>query len=815
MGILPSYKKRSRGLTMLRDGLCLPLSFTLGGMFLLSLWGTDMTYFFAAYFVAAVSYLELTRRLLQFRPFSKRELAGLFAFGLALRIMFLRLPTTLSTDVISYFRWAENGVGFVPGVENFFVYPPAFGYLLKLLSIFQVTPLAFRGLMIVADVLTAYLIRRLTMTLWHSDKAGNLAAVAYLFLPPAILESGWNGHFEPLVNSVALIALVLSAQQKSIRAGVGSAVAIGLKAYPALFAIGDVALLSRRGRKKFTLSLFLTLSLIVAPVAYYGGVSSVANLLHRVTTVPTGGLGRFSQPMYLGGIFQYLAGSSIALVQYMQLISAVGVGIALIIALNVRKWCRSIVLMLLAWLGGLAELYGFVRFAEYNGANPVIVYWFVPPAINLSFAVLFVVAGALLVVGVNRVRIERSRLRLLFIGLSLAGAIAVMNFGILEGWYIFFFLPLALVTMPRRYLLPLIMFSLVLYPAPYTSSNFQTIGAAANTVSIVPTSLHFTPINHLGPDLTASGFNISWMKANASANQGELKFIGQMACFMTNSPYTYSFYSLDVDVNESQYPFLILRGNSSLMSLRIEFWNNGKDIASDWVPEPTEEPRYVDTYVLTGNTSFNRLVIVNLKPHGEWQCLDDLKFVPGGGVGTASTVIRGTSLDLVSDNGYAGLLMNVTRSIRTSEILTLDLETNYNPVLEIGVLYKDSQHNEIYSLLSREYGILNNFSYTPYSMSLSGIRNTMLLGIIIKAYPLNIQNSTHSVLVKMVQFSEVAQGLNIVTLVGAAAALCALLTVSVSLSTENSRDRPLSFDSRNLHFRDGVFESFPMGHGRT
>lgn len=787
---------------MLLDELAVPLSFTLAGMLLLSLWGTDMTYFYAIYFVTVVSYLELARRLFGFRSFSERELVGLFALGLALRLMFLRLPTSLSVDVVSYFSWVKSiGTGLVPNVGNIYgyPYPPAFGYLLKLLSFFQIGPLAFRGLMIAADVLTAYLIRRLTMTLWHVRKAADVAAVAYLFFPPAIIESGWNGHFEPLVNSVALIALILSMQQKSIRAGIGSAIAIGLKAYPALFTLGDLALLSRRGWKAFTLSLFLTLSLIIAPVAYYGGISSVTKMLQGVAAIPTGG-GGSSELIYVGGIFQYLAGSSVALVRYVQLMSAVGISTALLIALNVRRWRRSIVLMFLVWLGALAELYGFVRFANNSASDLLVIgvpsiptYWFVPPALSFSLAALFVVVGALLLVTARRIRTERSRLRLLFVGLSLAGAIAVMNFSVLEGWYIFFFVPLVFVIMPRRYVLPLVMFSLILYSAPYTSANFQSIGAVANTSSILPTTLKYTAINHLGPDLSAEAFNISWRRSNPSAHQGEIKSVGNMACFLTHLGYTYSWYSINVDVNQSQHPDLLLMGNSSLTNFRVEFWNNSKGIAY-WVPKSPEGPQYIDTTILTGSTGFNRVVIVNLRPFGQWQCLDDLEFLPHV---KANTITLGTSLGLVlasqklvafsgASNGYAALLMNVTHDVGTSDILTINLEANYNSVVEIGVLYNNRQHNWTYTA-SREFGELNNFTFTPYSISLSEIAHTKILGIIITVYPTNSQNSTQSVFVNLLQFSEYVQTLNIVTLIGAATSLCAVLIVGTSMFPKKPR----------------------------
>lgn len=767
-----------------------------------TLWGTDMTYFYTIYFVALASYLELVRRLLQFRPFSKRELAGLFAVGIALRLMFLPIAPSLSVDVVTYFNQVKSGTGFAPNVGNFFSFPPAFWYLLKLLSFFQIGPLTFRGLMIVADILTAYLIKRLMMNLWHADKAANVAAVAYLFFPPAIIESGWNGHFEPLVNSVALIALILSTQQKSIRAGIGSAVAIALKAYPALFAIGDLALLSRRGWKSFTLSLFLTLSFMIVPVVYYGGVRSVAInvLLVAFTATGFGPAGVLSPLNYIGGIFQYLAGSSIALVQYLQFISAGVVGIALLITLNMRRYHRWIVLMFLIWLGALAELYGFVRFAEsYNIASNLLAYWFVPPALNFSLAALFVVAGALLIVAAYRIWIENSRMRLLFIGLSLAGAIMIMNFSYLEGWFIFFFVPLAFLLIPRRYVLPLLLFALILYSAPYTSSNFQSIGAVANTVSILPTTLRYTAINHLGPDVSANGPDISWTNASVSANQGEIESAGEMACFMTNTPYTYSFYSVNVNVNQSQFPFMLVNGNSSLTSLRFEFWNNGNGIAY-WVPESLEDTQYVDTTALTGNVGFNRVVIVNLKPHGQRQCLDDLRFLPPGSEGAVTAFTRGTSLglefksqnatELGASNGYAGLLMNVTHPIGEWNILTLDLETNYSSGLEIGVIYKDRQHNaDMFYSASRggEELIDFNFSFTPYSMSLWEIRNTEMLGIIIRAYSLNFPNSMHSVLVNLLQFSDYVQRPNIVTLIGVSASLCAAFTVDASMFPKKPR----------------------------
>jgi hypothetical protein len=316
-------------------------------------------------------------------------------------------------------------------------------------------------------------------------------------------------------------------------------------------------------------------------------------------------------------------------------------------------------------------------------------------------------------------------------------------------------------------------------------------------------------INHLGPDFSADGLNIGWTKTSVSANQGEIKLVGERACFTTNSPYTYSFYSVSVNVDPTQYPFMLVNGNSSLTSFRFEFWNNSIPITY-WVPESPKDPQYIDTTLLIGNMGFNRLVIVYLRPPGQSQCLDDLKFLPPGSANTVTAFTTGTSLALEfnSENataggnecvvtlcGDAGLVMNVTHPAGSFDILTINLESNYNAILEIDAQYRDSQHHEGYAILSRELRPIERFyTLTPTSVSLWEVRNTTIVSIIIKAYPSDFPSPTHLVLVRLLQFSEYNLRPNIVTFVGGASALCAVFTVITPLFTKDPEDLRDGFD---------------------
>ena len=745
---------------------------------LLSVLGTDMTYFFIIYLVAIVPYLEFMRRLFR-RNWSahKLELAFIFVWGLILRLTFLRLPPVLSTDVLQYGIFEQFlRDGSSPYTGFFFPYPAVFAYVLKLFEMISVSPSEFRVLMVAFDLVVAFLLMRIAADLGHPE-IGVVAGIGYLFLPSAIIESGWNGHFEPMVNTLALLAIILTKRQRPEMAGVANGLAIGLKIYPALFVVAGLVLLkSARTRMRFVLSVVGTMIFSVAPLVYFTGYSGLVEMIRDLGVIPSGN-GGSGEALYLGGIGQYLAPYSVLLVQRLQMVSISIVIVSFIAILVAKKAGKRnlLALVLCCWLVGLSGLYGYLRLTSIPifGA-PVLYYWFVPPALSYSIGLLFGVTTCLLVMTARLVCREKSSMHLKLLVLSIGAAIVVMNFAILEGWYVFFFVPLIFLLAPRRYVLPLLLLSLVLYASPLTSSNFQSIGALGETQYVSPANLHASSImNQLGPDLSTPGIPVSWARSKLLAHEGTAVVNNQTACFQTNPQFkdSYYYYSLGNYVDQVRYPYLFIKGNSSLRALRVEFWNKSSILAR-WVPKSGDsESDYVDTMALTQGQIFDTIGIVDFQ--SSKVCLVQFEFI---GRNQASILIGETSLGMKiratdptayggTSYGYAALVVpfDITRTISSSDILTLSLKTNRDPtfghdiLVEVdlalsGVLFCFLQTPTIVTL-TRDSIAFNNRSWTPYSLSLSSLAGSEILAVIIKGFPLRPTHSEYVVSLDLVQFS--------------------------------------------------------------
>lgn len=759
--------------TLLRE-TAIPLLVLTIAMSLLSVLGSDMTSFFIIYLAAIIPYMELIRRLFR-RNWNAHELemAFLFAWGFFLRLIFLRLPPLLSTDVLQYGTFEQfMRDGAPPYTGFFFPYPAVSAYVFKLFETIQVSPSEFRMLMVAFDLVVAFLLMRIAADLGHPE-IGVIAGIGYLFLPPAIIESGWNGHFEPMVNTLALLAILLTRRQRPEMAGVANGLAIGLKIYPLLFVVACIVLLkSVRTRIRFVLSVIGTLILSVAPLVYFTGYAGLVAMIRDLGVIPSGKSGS-GQAVYLNGIGQYLAPYSVLLVQRLQLVSVSIVVVSLIgilVARKARK--RDLAGLVLLWLVVLCGLYGYLRLTSILNKWPVLNYWFVPPALSYSIGLLFEIAVVLLAMSVGLVYREKSNVHLSLFVLSIGATIVIMNFAILAGWYVFFFVPLVFLLAPRRYVLPLLLLCLIIYASPFTSSNFQSIGALGET-QYVQTYLHESSIvNRLGPDLSAPGIPVSWGGSKLLVEQGTATVNDKAACFQTNPGFTESYYSLRNYVDQAKYPYLFIGGNSSLQAFRLEFWSKSSILAS-WAPE-SGESGYIDTRALTQGRTFEAIRIVDLKSSTR-VCLDQFEFV---GRNQASISVDNKDLDMkiiVSDPtaysqqpianscgtgyGYAELIIAVSHAISSSDILTLNLEINRDPtfghdiLVEMDVALGSSLQSPTSVTLSRDWGALNNRSWTPYSLSLSSLAGSEMAAVIIKVLPFVASDSEYAVSLGLIQLS--------------------------------------------------------------
>jgi len=755
--------------SLLRETI-FPLSALVVSSFLLTILGTDLTYFFIIYGAATIFYLEFVRRLFQReRSATRSELVLFFGCGLGLRLMFLRLPPVLSTDVLQYAIYEQFlRDGAFPYTGFFLPYPPLFAYILKTFTVLSVSSDAFRVLMIGFDVLDGFLLMHALRVQGHT-KAGAIAAMGYLLLPPAIIESGWNGHFDPMVNALALLVIILAARQKPGAAGVANGLAICLKLYPAIYLVAGVFLLRSVGVKiKFVLFTALTVMLTIMPLIYLAGYASFIDMIRDLGAIPIGTTQ--STPNYIGSISQYLAYYSTRSVQDLQLLSLSVVLIAFTCVFVLKKpGRRNLVACLLSWwLATLTGLFTYLKLTYVSKAFPVLNYWFTFPTLDYVIGLVLAVAALLIVMNSRYICREHATNRLVFLVLSMGTAVIVLNLSVMQGWYVFWFTPLVFLLTPKRYLLPLLLISLTIYVSPFTSSDFRTLGFLGNTTYLLPSDFReFSIVNQLGPELTTPGVSVDLAQSHIYEFQGKAVMGTRATCFQTDPTFPSSFYSIGNEVDQERFPYLLVEGNTSLRGLRIEF-RSASSVLGIWnVNSTVGIPDYVDTANVTGNRAFDNLRIVDLLSSASKVCLEKFEYV---GRLQPSLVQDPSSLALQvvaryptavggSSYGYAGLLISVSRLVQRSDILTVSLKTNRDPtfghelLVEIGVTLRDNASTTRYVTLARDDYAINNRTWTHYSISISEFAGSHITGLIIKAVPLQPSHTDYEVWLGLVQFS--------------------------------------------------------------
>lgn len=158
--------------------------------------------------------------------------AAIVATAFALRLYLSFHGPILSFD--SY--WYADYVNFMrsgaaPYSGFYFPYPPAFALFLKLFVWCPNPVAAIRISMVVIDALNAGMIFTIVRKGAGIPQA-TLVGASYALLPAAVLESGRNAHFEPLVSLLLLLFAMAVLRRRAGFAAAFLVVATGLKAFP-------------------------------------------------------------------------------------------------------------------------------------------------------------------------------------------------------------------------------------------------------------------------------------------------------------------------------------------------------------------------------------------------------------------------------------------------------------------------------------------------------------------------------------------------------------------------------------------------------
>ena len=412
------------------------------------------------------------------RPLIRREfhLAGLVLITVFIRLIFIGKPYSISLDALWYLDYGKfMHMGLAPYTGFYFPYPPVFAYFIyAITTVFQGVE-GFRLFAIAMDALVLIVLWKLVQQ-EVGLKWASTAAFAYAFLPISVIESGWNGHFEPLVSLLILTSLWFLTKQKWGISGAFLGLAIATKIYPMVaYPIFLMYIKDWKSRFRFTICMAFSGILVFVPIFLFrGGVG--AGGVHTTQSDSLSGLFEslvgylFERTFPVGIITVGLTLSIIVVVVY--IMRQIGKDDPLI---NARLYWSVIITLglVLVTIGVIACLYAFLPVSR-------LIYWRYPMDIGIVRGVTVVCAGLLITFKAYQERVNErikqiSRNSLLV----LVGAVSLVFMAMTQlffyGWYLLWSIPFLLLLPDKRVSYAVILCLLLIYPN-YTSDNFVNLG---------------------------------------------------------------------------------------------------------------------------------------------------------------------------------------------------------------------------------------------------------------------------------------------------------------------------------------------------
>ncbi len=443
--------------------------------------GYIMYPFFAAYYVWTAAYVALLTLLLWWdritqRPLlhDHRSLGLVLVLLVAVRLVFLGQTNMISNDAKWYLDYGVfMSRGLTPYSGFYFPYPPLFAYVI--FAIYGVAPAvdSLRLLAIACDAGVAVLLWAIASQRFDRRWA-SIAVVAYALLPISIIESGWSGHFEPLVNLLMLLAVWYLLKQRPVRAGLLIGLGAATKVYPALIAPMMLFYLAEnRARLKFAATA------LAAAVAAYLPLMLLPST--DTGSAATGAASSMAQPSLLSRLLSDL----LAHITPVTLLIALGwvFGIIVVADSLLRPSGRlhgSRFDWTTLFLGGVLVTMGLISSIHPLTSVAATVWWRHPADVGLVRGVVTVIVASLMMRSSLRRIIHREHVRVDQVTLLLMMSATVlllfsMSRDVFLGWYLMWSLPLFLLVRKRTLGLTVVICLLMLYPA-YTHTDFGALG---------------------------------------------------------------------------------------------------------------------------------------------------------------------------------------------------------------------------------------------------------------------------------------------------------------------------------------------------
>ena len=451
---------------------------------ILSLFGYMMYPFFIILYIWIAVYVFFIATLIRRDSISETpliqneiHLVWIIALSVLIRIIFIRMTQYISLDPLWYLDFGKfMHMGVIPYYGFYFPYPPVFAYFIYVITAITPAAVGFRLFAIMMDVGVLIVLWKLVYN-EVGPKWASTVAITYAFLPISIIESGWNGHFEPLVSFFILLSLWFLLKKRYGVCGAFLGLAIATKIYPIV--VVPILFTYIKGwneRIRFIISTVITSIFTFVPILI-------------VTTINYSSETVFSSISYsIGGFFNSLRGFLLALPFPAYFIT---IGMVVAIVLSVIHMLR---LVSRNNPDTNAKLYqtvtvalGFILIAMgvVAGVYPLLpasrlVYWRFPVDVGIVRGVTTICIGLLIIFNARRdwssgLRKKVSRNALM----TLIGATALLLIAMARlffyGWYLLWSIPFFLLLRDRRLSYIVILCLLLVYPN-YTNDNFASLG---------------------------------------------------------------------------------------------------------------------------------------------------------------------------------------------------------------------------------------------------------------------------------------------------------------------------------------------------
>ncbi len=450
----------------------------------LSIFGSLMYPFFILLYLWIAIYVFFIATLIRRENIAERplirnvtRLLGLVVLAVLIRLIFIGMSQHISLDALWYIDFGKfMHMGYAPYIGFYFPYPPVFAYIIFIITSFSQAVESFRLFAIAIDAIALVVLWKL-VDQEVGPKFASTSAIAYAFLPISIIETGWNGHFEPLVNLFLLLALWFMMQKKTKISGIFLGLAVATKIYPiVVFPILFIYVKGWKNRFWFTISAGVTSALTFAPIFLLTGIYN-----------SSGGSGA-SINISVQGLFESLFGFLRTIpfpgdIITIGLIAAIILGVIHLMRLiskndpttNSRLY-HSVTLalgLILIVMGAIAGIYPLLPISR-------LVYWRLPVDISLVRGITTICVGLLIIV--NEQRDWRNSVKkhvslnslLVLVGATSLLLIAMTRL-FFYGWYLLWSIPFFLLLRDKRLSYTVILCLLLAYPN-YTHDNFASLG---------------------------------------------------------------------------------------------------------------------------------------------------------------------------------------------------------------------------------------------------------------------------------------------------------------------------------------------------